>query len=128
MNDMTPQAPIPMPQPTNSAPTPPNQPSNTVVMSVLAYISILVLIPLLAAKDDPVVKFHIRQGLVLFIMQVGLWAIGNYAWMFLGMFYPLLNLINLGILVLAIIGIVNAVKKQEKELPLVGGLAQHLPI
>ena len=40
----------------------------------------------------------------------------------------LLNLINLGAIVLAIIGIVNVIQRKETELPLVGSLAQKFSI
>ncbi len=101
--------------------------SNTLVMGILAYLSILVLVPLLVAKDNPTVQFHVRQGMVLFVAGVAVWMLGNFGYMFLGMLYPILSLLNLGLLVLSIIGIIHVVKKEQKELPLVGGLAKHLP-
>lgn len=133
-NDQQPPVDAPVPPaatPTTAAGTPPvaAEDSNTLVMSILAYIGILVLVPLLVAKDNPTVKFHIKQGLVLFIAQVALWVVGNMSYsMMFGMLAPIIMLVNLGLIILAIIGIVNAVKKLEKELPLVGGLAKHLPI
>lgn len=96
-------------------------------MGILAYLSILVLVPLLVAKDNPTVQFHVRQGMVLFVAGVAVWMLGNFGYMFLGMLYPILSLLNLGLLVLSIIGIIHVVKKEQKELPLVGGLAKHLP-
>lgn len=100
--------------------------NNTVLMSVLAYLGILVFVPLLLAKENPVVKFHVKQGLVLFIIEAAVWFVGSM--MYIGILYPILALVNLGCFVLAIIGIINAVKKQEKELPLVGDFAKHLPM
>jgi uncharacterized membrane protein len=136
MNPNDQQEPIatPVPPPAPAATqitTPPvaTDESNTMVMSILAYIGILVLIPLLVAKDNPTVKFHIKQGLVLFIAQVALYVVGSMSYgMMFGMLAPIMTLVNLALIVLAIIGIVNAVKKQEKELPLIGSLAKHLPI
>ena len=40
------------------------------VMGLLAYIWILWLIPLLAAKNSKFAKFHANQGLILFILEV----------------------------------------------------------
>lgn len=118
----TPPATVP---PATSAPA--ADESNTLVMGILAYLSILVLVPLLVAKDNPTVQFHVRQGMVLFVGGVAVWMLGNFGYMFLGMLYPILSLLNLGLLVLSIIGIIHVVKKEQKELPLVGGLAKHLP-
>lgn len=91
-------------------------------MAILAYIGILILIPFLVEKNDPFVKFHIKQGLVLFIIEVIIWVI-LYMGFFFYMLWPLIQLINLCVLVLAIIGIVNAAQGKEKELPLVGSFA-----
>ena len=98
------------------------KPHNRKLMGVLAYLGILVIIPFLLAKDDPFVKFHIKQGLILAIIEIALWVLGG---MFLFQLWPLINLINLGTLVLAIIGIVNVVNDREQVLPLVGSLAKH---
>ena len=94
---------------------------HTTLMGVLAYLGILIVIPFIMAKDDPRVKFHIKQGLVLVIIELIVWVIGM-SYMF-WQIWPLLQLVNLGTLVLAIIGIVNVVQGKEKELPLVGSLA-----
>lgn len=128
----TTEAPVPMPTPTTStqSSTPAAaEGNNSMVMGILAYLGILVIIPLLVAKDDAFVKFHVKQGLVLCVGWVALWFIGSmsYGLMF-GMLAPIISLINLAIIVLSIIGIINVVKKAEKELPLVGSLAKHLPI
>lgn len=110
-----------------AAGTPATDESNTMVMGILAYLSILVLVPLLVAKDNPTVQFHVRQGMVLFIGGVAVWMLGNFGYMFLGILYPIIGLLNLGLLVLSIIGIIHVVKKEQKELPLVGSLAKHVP-
>ena len=88
------------------------------VMGILAYLGILFIVPLVAAKDSPFAKYHANQGLVLFLfgLAIGvLWAI------------PVLNLIvgpigGLAHIVLAIIGITNAAKGEMKPLPLIGGI------
>src|SRR5947209_7437510 len=55
----TPTPPLPKPQ----APS-----ANT--MAILAYLGILLLVPYLMAKNDPFVKFHLKQGLVLLILEI----------------------------------------------------------
>lgn len=89
------------------------------VMGVLAYCGILVLIPLLAAKESKFARFHCNQGIVLLIIELILSVAGWYfpegiAW--------IMNLVNIAVGILAIIGIINAIKGRAKELPLVGGL------
>ena len=100
-----------------------HKPEHKKVMSVLAYLGILIIIPFLVAKDDPAVKFHLKQGLVLLIIELIVWVLGRtmLGWEL----WPLLNLVNFATLILAIIGIVNVIHGKEKELPLVGGFAKN---
>lgn len=91
------------------------------VMGALAYLGPLVLVSYITAKDDPFVKFHIKQGLVLFVGEVGIWFLGMLMWPLM----PIVGIINIAFLVLIIIGIVNVVQGKEKELPLVGSLSKH---
>ena len=97
-------------------------------MGVLAYhLSWLVLIPLFAAKDSKFSRFHVNQGLVLAIVEI-VWWIVEVVLGFILSFIPifgsitifLLGLVNIIFLVLAIIGIVNAVNGKAKELPIIG--------
>lgn len=104
------------------------------VMAVLSYFGILVLVPILAAKDSLFARFHANQGLVLFIVMIG-WLIVDsiltailraILWRSLGLWsiYSLcsllLNLVYIAFAVLAVIGIVNALNGKAKELPLIG--------
>ena len=114
------------PQTTQAPQTPPVQQGSQhrTLMGVLSYLGILVIIPLLVARDDSFVKFHVKQGLVLLIIEIAMWfVVGAFLWQF----WMFLQLINLVTLVLSIMGIVNVVQGKEKELPLVGSLARHLP-
>jgi uncharacterized membrane protein len=77
------------------------------------------------SKDDAFVKFHIRQGLVLVIIEILVWFVGG---MFLWNLWPVLQLINLATLILAIIGIVNVINHKEAELPIVGSWAHAFKI
>ena len=96
--------------------------------ALFAYLGILIVIPfLIGSKDDPFVKFHLKQGLVLLITEVVLWVLSS---MFTGIFYYLggwiiVKLVWLFTFVLMIIGIINVVKGREKELPLVGHFASR---
>lgn len=94
------------------------------LMGALAYIGPLVIISYIIAKDDPFVKFHIKQGLVLFVAEVAIWILSMMVWVL----FPLLQIVNIIVVVLAIIGIVNVVHGKEKELPLVGSFAKQFNI
>lgn len=90
-------------------------------MAVLAYLWILIIIPFLTdAKNDPFVKYHLKQGLALIIFE----AIGWVAGWFL-IFIPVIGWLIMMLwwltsLILTILGIVNVLNGQEKELPIVG--------
>jgi uncharacterized membrane protein len=106
-----------------SSPVTPGAEKN-ILMAVLSYIGPLVIISYLSAKNDSFVNYHIRQGLVLLVIEVASWFLGHILWPL----WLLLQLVNLGILVLSIIGIINAAKGEEKEVPLVGSYAKHFKI
>src|SRR3989344_4040752 len=91
-------------------------PHKNILMAILSYLGILVIVSYVVAKDDSFVKFHIKQGLVLLVIEIGMWVLSSSFWTL----YPIWSLINFAVLVLAIVGIVNAAKGNEKELPLVG--------
>ncbi|HEY5221229.1 MAG TPA: DUF4870 domain-containing protein [Candidatus Paceibacterota bacterium] len=94
------------------------------IMAIFAYLSILIIIPFLTdAKDNPFVKYHIKQGLVLLIFEV----IGWFANIVL-VWIPVIGALIIWLwwlasLVLAIIGIMNVVNGKEKELPYLGKYA-----
>ncbi len=88
------------------------------IYGILAYIGILFIVPLLAAPKSPFAKFHANQGCVLFIAGVALaviswipilgWLIGFIGWIV--------------VVVLAIMGIVNAAGGKMEKLPLIGDI------
>ncbi len=106
---------------------------NNKVMGVLAYLGILVLVSIFAAKESRFARFHANQGLVLLIAELGfgiiysivtsilanlLFSTGSFGvW---GVLSTLLSLLSLVFLVLAIIGIINALNGKKKELPITG--------
>ena len=95
---------------------------NNKVMAVLAYIGILFLIPLLAAKDSKFARFHANQGLILFLAGiVASIASGILVWIpVIGWLISIL--LSIALLVFMILGIVNAAQGKAKELPLIGGI------
>jgi uncharacterized membrane protein len=84
---------------------------NNKLYSILAYICPLWIIGLVAAKDDPDVKFHVNQGIVL---TIG-WVIAGFlSLIFIGF------ILYIPLAIFAIMGIINANKGEQKELPLIG--------
>lgn len=87
------------------------------IIAILCYFGILVVIPAIVAKEDPFVKFHVKQGLVLLIVGIILsvvsvvpvigWIIGFIGW--------------IACVILAIIGIINVAQGEKKKLPIIGG-------
>lgn len=92
------------------------------IMALISYISFLCLVPILMKEKDEFVVFHYRQGVVLLIAELATWIIFSIIpslW-FLG------NLAGILWLVLSIIGILNVLKNEKTEIPLIGKLAEKI--
>lgn len=112
---MPPVQPVQPPQPE----APKTEGQKNMGMAVVAYI--LFFIPLMTdAKNDPFVKFHVKQGLVLFIGWVLVWVLG---WFISFLLWPILSLLDLALFVLMVVGIINAVNGKMEPLPVVGKFA-----
>jgi uncharacterized membrane protein len=105
---------------------------NKTIMAVVAYI--LFFVPLLTEdKKDPFVKYHVRQGLVLFILAMIVWVFNSMIynifpfgmWAFVNFISWILNL---AVLVLLILGIKNALSHKEEPLPIIGKFAEKFKI
>lgn len=88
------------------------------VYGILAYIGILFIVPLLAAPKSKFGKFHANQGCVLFIGEVALSIVGMV---------PILGWLvwffgSIAVLVLSIMGIINAANGKMVKLPVVGDI------
>lgn len=105
----------------NQPQAPQAKPEQKTLMGILAYVGVLLVIPFLMAKDDPFVKFHLKQGLVLLVIEIVVWVLASSMWQL----WMILNLVQLGTLVLSIVGIVNVVQGKQQELPLVGSFSKH---
>src|ERR1700722_1740181 len=94
---------------------------NKNIMAVFAYLWILILIPFLTdSKNDPFVKYHLKQGLALIIFELIGWVLGWFL-----VFIPFIGTLImmlwwLATLVLVIIGVINVLNGVEKELPFLG--------
>jgi uncharacterized membrane protein len=95
--------------------------SKNINMAVLAYVAFF--IPFFTKyKDDPFVKYHVKQSLVLFIFGLLVSLVAELTPFFELVVGPILDIF---LLVLFFIGIKNAVKGLEKPLPLIGSFADN---
>ena len=101
-------------------------------MGILAYLGLLVLVPIFAAKDSQYARFHANQGLVLCIATVALSIAA-------GIITFVASIVTFGLLAVpvtiilylalfafwvafAILGILNACSGEAKKLPLLGNI------
>jgi uncharacterized membrane protein len=99
---------------------------NQKTASIVSYITIIGwLISFFSTKDqqrDSLVKFHLKQSLGLAIVSLFF----NIATTIVAILVPAIatiaSLSGLGILVLLVIGVLNASKEQETPLPFIGNL------
>ena len=101
------------------------------VMGILAYLSWLVIVPWIAAKESPFARYHTNQGLVLAIVEIAWWilsailtaiATAAYSLGFLAVIGVISWILGIVFLVFSILGIVNAAKGEMKPLPIIGGI------
>ena len=87
------------------------------VMAVLAYLGILVLVPILAAKDSKFARYHSNQGLVLWLVSIVISVLSYIPYVGI-----VASILSIGTFILMILGIVNAAKGEVKALPIIGGI------
>jgi len=91
------------------------------MFALLAYLSILCIIPLIFKKDNDFVLLHSKQGLVIFIAQVGVFI--------LSIVFPWLLKIGMFVLLAAsFIGILAVLGGRRLELPVIFELSQKISL
>ena len=97
------------------------------LFAILGYIlPFLFFIPMLndASKNNPYVRTHADQQLTLLVIWLA-WSVFTNVF-FMAMpsgLYMLMPIVNIGLLVLVIIGIINAAQGQTKKLPFLGSIS-----
>lgn len=88
------------PEPNQAPNAAPTGKTDNMAMAIIAYI--LFFVPLLTghAQKDEFVKFHVKQGLVVFIIGVAIWVVSMGIPWYYCIFHALLNLLSLANLVL----------------------------
>ena len=102
--------------------------SDNKLMGILAYLGILVLAPILTAKESKFAMFHANQGVVLILAAIvygiAYGILGTIltviSWRLGAVFNSIFGLGYLAFLVLMVMGILNANKGEMKELPVIG--------
>ena len=95
---------------------------NIKTMAALAYI--IFFIPMLTNKDSKFAMYHANQGLVLLLTWMALWFVSmvlGAIMLFVGGLF-LMPLVGLDGIVLAVMGILNALNGEMKPLPVIGGI------
>lgn len=94
-------------------------------VGILSYISILVVAAYFMANGDKRLMFHVKQGVVLFVCEIAVMVVAQ---MLLWTLSPIISILNIALFVLMIIGIMNVLNGKEKELPVIGQFATHVPL
>ena len=98
------------------------------LVAAMGYLFILCLLPLLGKKESKFAQFHGKQGLALTIGAVVLWFAG-----FVLAFIPFLGWLAMflgwiALVVLAIMGIMNALAGKYWEMPFFGKYAKEIKL
>ena len=96
------------------------------VISLFSYLGILLLIPWIARPQSKYARFHVNQGITLFLATLIVRFVERVLNAVLGgssLMGPIdliLNVVSILFFVLMIIGIINAVSGKAKALPIIG--------
>ena len=96
----------------------------TNLLALICYLGFFCLVPILIKEKDEFVKFHTKQGLALFVVEMVtcmVFGIVPIFWLFGG-------LLMLFWLVLNVIGITNVLNEEKKKLPVIGRFADKFNI
>lgn len=91
------------------------------IYAILAYLSILCIIPLILKKTNPFVLAHGKQGLVLFVTEVAVWILSIVLPNILA---PLTFLLML----LSFLGLIAVLKGEFIRLPIVSNWADKVSL
>lgn len=92
------------------------------IFALLAYLSILCIIPLLFKKENSFVLKHGKQGLVLFVGEVAVFIVQ----LILGAWFLKLGMVIFGVFSFA--GIIQSLKGEYFPLPLVSDIADQITL
>ena len=106
--------------------TPPSHESPEVLegkpLTILSYLFILCIIPLVFKRDNSFALHHGKQGLVIFVAEVAVFIIQ----IIFGEWFLKLGMFFFGIL--SLIGIISVLKGQYVKLPIVAEIAEKITL
>ncbi|MEO5378729.1 MAG: hypothetical protein H7832_13235 [Magnetococcus sp. DMHC-6] len=91
-------------------------------LAAMSYLGILVLVPLVLNREDSYVRFHARQGLILWIWEV----IAVFTLVLPGIGRPFFSISSFMCFLLSVIGLVSVLLGRAWKLPVVGPFAEKL--
>ncbi|MEW5923135.1 MAG: hypothetical protein AB1746_04035 [Candidatus Zixiibacteriota bacterium] len=93
------------------------------IASILSYIPFLCLVPLLQMRDDEQARFHSRQGLILFLIELlaVLFLIPGLS----GMIWKTILILALGT---SVAGIIFGIQGKKYKLPIIGDIADKMKL
>lgn len=86
------------------------------LMSIVAYLGVFCIVPLFIAKDSPYARFHTNQGLLLFLFSL----LTSVAGLIPYVGWIVAAAISVFNCLLMVVGILNVIKGEAKELPVIG--------
>jgi len=87
------------------------------LFAALSYLWFLSILLLVLKKDDEFVRFHAKQGAVIFVVSIILWFIPILGWM-----------LQVAVLIVVIIGFLKAYSGEKYKMPVIGDLADKINI
>ena len=94
---------------------------NSKFMAALSYVGFLVLVPLIAYRADSFVKFHMKQGVIILILEV-LAVFANFWIPIVG------NLLFILLFLASVLGLIQALQGNRWKIPGIGDLAGKFDI
>ena len=92
------------------------------VTGILAYISWLGWLIAFLAGDKEGAKFHLNQALVLNICSLAVGIVFGVLSIFIPFMGYISSICSLVLFIFFILGLISAIKEEEKELPLIGSI------
>jgi len=111
-------------QPETKPSTPPASQENTVdqsrIFAALSYFGLLLIVPLLLARDNDFVKFHLKQGIAWFVA----WLVASFI-----MWIPLLGwTLGVAMFAVSVFAAIQAYEGKRWEMPYVAKYAKMIKL
>lgn len=92
------------------------------ILAAMSYFGVLCLVPLVLNRDDPYVRFHARQGVVLWMWEV----LAIYTLLLPGVGKLFFRFSSVTCLLLSVVGVVAVLLGRAWKFPVVGNWAEKL--